>query len=59
MPKLRIVQLPNAGYHRRNFLVPVPSFDFFRELNDYLQERCISELARTLRGHELTKAERL
>jgi transposase len=48
-----------VGYHRRNFLVPVPSFDSFRELNDYLEERCTSELARTLRGHELTKAERL
>lgn len=48
-----------VGYHRRNFLVPVPSFASFAELNAYLTRRCEEELDRTLRGHSETKRERL
>jgi len=48
-----------VGYHRRNFLVPVPSFASFAELNAYLARRCEMELDRTLRGHSETKRERL
>ena len=48
-----------VGYHRRNFLVPVPSFTSFLELNAYLARRCENELDRTLRGHVESKRERL
>ncbi len=48
-----------VGYHRRNFLVPVPSFASFADLNAYLARRCEMELDRTLRGHSETKRERL
>jgi hypothetical protein len=48
-----------VGYHRRNFLVPVPSFESFAELNAYLARRCEEELDRTLRGHSETKRTRL
>ena len=49
----------HVGYHRRNFLVPVPSFPSFAVLNDYLTQRCTGELSRVIRGHDTTKAERL
>lgn len=48
-----------VGYHRRNFLVPVPAFASFAALNDYLASRCTGELGRTAAGHTQTKAERL
>ena len=48
-----------VGYDRRNFLVPVPNFENFAELNAYLAERCEQELDRTLRGHSESKRERL
>ena len=48
-----------VGYHRRNFLVPVPSFESFKELNAYLARRCEEELDRTLRGQTESKRERL
>ena len=32
-----------VGYSRRNFLVPVPSFESFDALNAYLEQRCLSE----------------
>ena len=48
-----------VGYHRRNFLVPVPSFESFEGLNAYLARRCEEELDRTLRGYSETKRERL
>ena len=31
-----------VGYMRRNFLVPVPSFESFEALNAYLERRCLS-----------------
>ena len=49
----------HVGYHRRNFLVPVPSFASFAALNDYLNDRCTQELTRVTRGHDDTKGERL
>ncbi len=48
-----------VGYHRRNFLVPVPSFESFAELNAYLARRCENELDRTLRGYAEPKRTRL
>jgi len=48
-----------VGYHRRNFLVPVPSFASFTELNAYLARRCEEELDRTVRGQSETKRQRL
>ena len=33
-----------VGYARRNFLVPVPSFESFDALNAYLEERCLERL---------------
>ena len=48
-----------VGYHRRNFLVPVPSFASFAELNAYLTRRCEEELDRTVRGKSQTKRQRL
>ena len=39
-----------VGYGRRNFLVPVPSFGSFTELNAHLRERCLADLQRRLRG---------
>jgi len=48
-----------VGYGRRNFLVPVPAFGSFKELNAHLEEHCSSDLYRRLRGKPETKAERL
>ena len=48
-----------VGYGRRNFLVPVPSFGSFTELNAHLRERCMADLQRRLRGKRQTKAELL
>jgi hypothetical protein len=48
-----------VGYGRRNFLVPVPSFETFTELNAHLARRCEVDLDRRLRGKGATKAERL
>ena len=48
-----------VGYARRNFLVPVPSFQSFDALNAYLEERCLERLGRRLRGHEETMGQRM
>jgi hypothetical protein len=48
-----------VGYGRRNFLVPVPSFASWGELNAYLRQRCRDDLARQLWGQTQTKAELL
>src|ERR1019366_3864192 len=48
-----------VGYGRRNFLVPVPSFATFSELNARLSGRCGGDLGRRTRSNRGTKAERL
>lgn len=48
-----------VGYGRRNFLVPVPSFATFSELNTHLEQRCVADLDRRTRGNTGTKSERL
>ena len=43
-----------VGYMRRNFLVPVPSFESFDVLNAYLEQRCLERTDARLRGHSET-----
>ena len=48
-----------VGYARRNFLVPIPSFESFDALNAYLERRCLERMDATLRGHEETIGRRM
>ena len=48
-----------VGYVRRNFLVPVPSFESFDALNTYLEQRCLERMDAQLRGHTETIAQRM
>lgn len=48
-----------VGYSRRNFLVPVPEFGSFAELNAHLTASCLGDLDRRVRGKAQTKAELL
>ncbi len=48
-----------VGYARRNFLVPIPSFETFDALNAHLEERCLERLGRRLRGHDETIGRRM
>ena len=48
-----------VGYVRRNFMVPVPSFESFDALNAHLQEQCVRRFEARLRGHRETIGERL
>ena len=48
-----------VGYTRRNFLVPIPSFDSFEALNAHLEERCLDRMEAKLRGHTETIGERM
>jgi len=48
-----------VGYARRNWLVPVPEFTSWDELNSYLLEKCRAEGQRQLRGMETTIGEAL
>jgi hypothetical protein len=49
-----------VGYARRNFLVPIPSFESFEDLNAYLEIQCHKRLDARLRGHgDETIGERL
>ena len=48
-----------AGYARRNFLVPVPSFESFDALNVYLERRCLEWMDATIRGHSETIGQRM
>ena len=43
-----------VGYARRNFLVPIPSFESFEALNTYLERRCLERMDAQLRGHSET-----
>ena len=47
-----------VGYGRRNFLVPVPSFESFEELNEHLHDACTRDLERSVRGKHGSKLER-
>ena len=48
-----------VGYARRNFLVPIPSFESFEDLNAHLEAQCRKRLDARLRGHYETIGERL
>ena len=48
-----------VGSTRRNFLVPIPSFDSFEALNAHLEERCLERMEAKLRGHTETIGERM
>ena len=48
-----------VGYARRNFLVPIPSYRSFDELNAHLKEKCLERMERRLRGHKETIGERM
>ena len=47
------------GYVRRNFLVPIPSFESFEALNAYLEQRCLERMDARLRGHTETIGQRM
>ena len=48
-----------VGYVRRNFLVPVPSFQSFEALNAHLERRCLERIDATLRGYSETIEQRM
>ena len=48
-----------VGFSRRNFMVPVPSFDSFEALNHHLQNGCENRQNDILRGHKISIKERL
>ena len=48
-----------VGYVRRNYLVPVPSFDSFEALNAHLERRCLDRMDAQLRGQTETIGQRL
>ena len=48
-----------VGYCRRNFLVPMPRFRNFDDLNRHLEACCAKRWAEQLRGHDQTVGERL
>ena len=48
-----------VGYARRNFLVPIPSFESFEALNAYLEQRCLERMDARLRGHSETIGQRM
>ena len=47
------------GYVRRNFLVPIPSFESFEALNAYLEQRCLERMDAKLRGYSETIGQRM
>jgi len=48
-----------VGYARRNFMVPLPRFASFDDLNAWLEEQCRRRMSDKLRGHNETIGERL
>ena len=48
-----------VGYARRNFLVPVPSFESFDALNAYVERRCLERMDARLRGHAESIGQRM
>ena len=49
----------SVGYVRRNYLVPIPSFESYEALNAYLEERCMERMEDRLRGHDETIGQRM
>ena len=47
------------GCVRRNFLVPIPSFDSFDALNAHREGRCLGRMDARLRGHTETIGQRM
>lgn len=47
----------DVGYTRRNFLVPIPKVDSFEELNQGLQQACLQDAQRRMRGQTKPIAE--
>ena len=48
-----------VGYMRRNFLVPIPSFESFGALNTHLERRCLERMDARLRGHSESIGQRM
>ena len=48
-----------VGYIRRNYLVPVPSFESFDALNARLEQRCLERMDAKLRGQPETIGQRM
>ena len=48
-----------VGWSRRNFMVPLPRFATWDDLNAWLEEQCRKRQAEILRGHSQTIGERL
>ena len=53
-----------VGYVRRNFLVPIPSYESFQALNAHLEQRCLEQrclerMDAVLRGHSETIGQRM
>ncbi len=48
-----------VGYVRRNFLVPIPSFESFEALNACLEWRCLTRMDARLRGHTESIGQRM
>ena len=48
-----------VGYMRRNFLVPIPSFESFDALNACLERRCLERMDAQLRGHAESIGQRM
>jgi transposase len=48
-----------VGDARRNFMVPLPRFASFDDLNVWLEEQCRRRMSDTLRGHSQTIGDRL
>ena len=48
-----------VGYARRNFLVPILSFESFDALNAYLERRCLERMDARLRGHTESIGQRM
>ena len=47
-----------VGYARRNFMVPIPRFASFADLNEHLADQCHKRQQAVLRGHKRSIGER-
>ena len=48
-----------VGYMRRDFLVPIPSFESFDALNAHLEAHCLGRMDARLRGHSESIGQRM